>query len=180
MPKKFGPRARGEHEVVGRQRPAVVEHERAVRERRRRDAPEDHVDARHVREDRAQRARDVLGGQLRRGHLVEQRLELVVVGAVDQRRADARLAEGLRRGDARQAAAEHQHVGHSDISSMRSARMIRAGGLDEGEVRERLREVAQVPRGDHLELLGVQAERGRDPQQPFHAGRAPAASRRRS
>ncbi len=46
--------------------------------------------------------------------------------------------------------------------------MIRAGRLDQREVRERLREVAEVPAGVGVELLGVEAERRGDPQQPLH------------
>ncbi len=41
-------------------------------------------------------------------------------------------------------------------------------GLDQREVREGLGEVAQVPAGARVELLGVEAERRGDPQQPFH------------
>src|SRR4029079_1219655 len=40
--------------------------------------------------------------------------------------------------------------------------------LDEGEVRERLREVAQVPARRGVELLGVKAERRRDSEQALH------------
>ena len=46
--------------------------------------------------------------------------------------------------------------------------MIRPGGLDQGEVREGLREVPEVAAGVDLELLGVQAERRGDAQQPLH------------
>ncbi len=42
------------------------------------------------------------------------------------------------------------------------------GGLDQREVRERLREVAQVPAGVGVELLGVEPERRRDAQQALH------------
>ena len=42
------------------------------------------------------------------------------------------------------------------------------GGLDQREVRERLREVAEVAAGVGVELLGVEPERRRDPQQPLH------------
>ena len=41
-------------------------------------------------------------------------------------------------------------------------------GLDQREVRERLREVAEVPAGVGVELLGVEPERRGDPQQPLH------------
>ena len=46
--------------------------------------------------------------------------------------------------------------------------MIRAGGLHQRQVRERLREVAEVPAGRGVELLRVEAERRGDPQQPLH------------
>ena len=46
--------------------------------------------------------------------------------------------------------------------------MIRAGGLDQREVREGLREVAEVPAGVGVELLGVEAERRGDAQQALH------------
>ncbi len=41
-------------------------------------------------------------------------------------------------------------------------------GLDQREVRERLGEVAEVPAGGGVELLGVQPQRRGDAQQPFH------------
>ena len=57
-------------------------------------------------------------------------------------RCDQRAAAGAAADD------DHVVVAHRDpISSRRSARMIRAGGLDQGEVREGLREVAQVAAG---------------------------------
>src|SRR5689334_24131987 len=42
------------------------------------------------------------------------------------------------------------------------------GRVDQGEVRERLGEVAQVPPGRRVELLGVQPQRRGHPQQPVH------------
>src|SRR3954470_19122923 len=52
--------------------------------------------------------------------------------------------------------------------------------LDEGEVRERLREVAQVPAGAGVELLGVEPERRGDAEQALHqvAGALPVADDR--
>src|SRR5262249_37742016 len=41
-------------------------------------------------------------------------------------------------------------------------------GLDQREVRERLRKVAEVARSVGVELLGVQTERRRDPQELLH------------
>ena len=51
--------------------------------------------------------------------------------------------------------------------------------LDEGEVGERLREVAQVEPAADLELLGVEPERRGDPQQPLEqvCGRGPPPPR---
>src|SRR5206468_2583189 len=43
-----------------------------------------------------------------------------------------------------------------------------AGGLHQRQVRERLREVAQMPARLGVELLGVEAERRGDPEQPLH------------
>src|SRR5688572_4133478 len=40
--------------------------------------------------------------------------------------------------------------------------------LDQCEVRERLREVAEVVTGVHVELLGEEPVRGGDPKQAFH------------
>ena len=55
-----------------------------------------------------------------------------------------------------------------------------AGGLDEREVRERLREVAEVEPGADVELLGVQPERRGDAQQPLEEVASRAGARRRS
>src|SRR4051794_23940710 len=41
-------------------------------------------------------------------------------------------------------------------------------GLEQREVGERLGEVAQVPAGGRIELLGVEAERRGDAEQPLH------------
>ena len=79
-------------------------------------------------------------GSCERGHLVEQRLELVVVVAVDQRHVDAFLAELLRAGDPGQAAAEHRRTGI--VGTVRSQRHLLpevgqdepTGSLDEREV----------------------------------------------
>ena len=46
--------------------------------------------------------------------------------------------------------------------------MIRAAGLDQREVGEGLGEVPQVAAGAGVELLGVEAERGGDAEQPVH------------
>ena len=62
-------------------------------------------------EQAAQRPHHVAGGELSRGHLVQQRLELVVRVLVDQRDRHAGVAEVLRAGDAGEAGADHDHVG---------------------------------------------------------------------
>src|SRR3954470_18798738 len=79
------------------------------------------------------RSGDVLDGELRTRHLVEQRLELVVVVAVHQHHVDPLVAELLRTGDAGHPTAQDEHPvgdrvgpGHPVHSSSRSARMIRA------------------------------------------------------
>src|SRR6185295_5049502 len=59
-------------------------------------------------------------------------------------------------------------------SSLRSAPLEELGDHDPGgrlhqcEMGERLREVAEVPAGLSVELLGVEAERGRNPKQLLH------------
>ncbi len=82
----------------------------------------------------------------------------------------ARRRQAVHERAAAGAAADHDHVivAHPLISAIRSARTIRAGGLDQREVRERLREVAEVPARVDVELLGVQPERRRDPDEPLH------------
>src|SRR5262249_34154583 len=77
------------------------------------------------------RAGDVFGGQLRRRHLVEQRLELVVVVPVDQGDVDAFLTQAVGTRDTGQTAAHDDErppprlSRHSESSSRTSARMIR-------------------------------------------------------
>jgi hypothetical protein len=79
------------------------------------------VDRRHLREldvdvgvlahELAQRVRDVAGRQLRGRDLVEQRLELVVVVAVEQRHAQLVVArEAADAADAREAPSDDDHV----------------------------------------------------------------------
>jgi hypothetical protein len=52
------------------------------------------------------RSGDVLGGQLRGGHLVQQRLKLVVVVAIHQRDVDTLVAQPQRCGDSGQPTAQ--------------------------------------------------------------------------
>jgi hypothetical protein len=100
-------RAAGHQQEVIGQRCAVGQHDLARRQ----------VDARHFAQahrhvalpaqDVAQRRGDVAGRQARGGHLVEQRLEQVVVGAVDQRDVERRLGQRARAPQAGKAAADH-------------------------------------------------------------------------
>ena len=87
------------------------------------------VDVGVVAEELAQRERDVAGGQLRGRDLVEQRLELVVVVAVDQRDADVVLArQPPDAADAGEAAADDDDVQLPSRSrDMRGLRSRRAG-----------------------------------------------------
>ena len=65
-----------------------------------------------------------------------------------------------------------------ESSSSRSREDDPAGGLDQREVGERLREVAEVTGALGLELLGVQTERGCDPQEALHHVAGARRSRR--
>jgi hypothetical protein len=60
-----------------------------------------------------QRRGDIGAGQRRTGHLVQQRLEHVMVGAIDQRHAHRRVRQGAHGFQATEAAAENHHVGLS-------------------------------------------------------------------
>ena len=68
------------------------------------------------------------------------------------------------------AAPDHDHVIRAHSRQLRESfsEDDSRRGLDEGEVREGLREVAEVPAGARVELLGVEAERRRDAQQALH------------
>jgi hypothetical protein len=46
--------------------------------------------------------------------------------------------------------------------------MMRRGGFDEGEVREGLREVTEMPTGFRIKFFRVQAEMRKDSEQPLH------------
>ncbi len=56
------------------------------------------------------RDRDVAGRQHRGGHLVEERLEHVVIAPVDQEDLDRRAPEGFHRSETGEAAAHHDHT----------------------------------------------------------------------
>ena len=128
-----------------------------------------------VVEQLAQRVGDVAGGQLRGRHLVEQRLELVVVVAVDQRDADV-VVPGQPPGapDAREAAADDddvqlalgaviRHARRSAVSSgtpMRSQQVVadaqRVGHRGQRRVhRADAREEARVDDVEVVDLVGA-------------------------
>ena len=92
------------------------------------------------------------------------------VAALEQQDALARRGEAVHERAAAGAAADDDHVvvAHPLISSSRSASDDPRGRLDQREVREGLREVAQVPAGAGVELLGVQAQRRGDAEQALH------------
>ena len=96
-----------EHDDVAGERAAVVERERPGLGVGADDLGGLDLDVACVVEDLLEVEPDVRGSQLRRCHLVEQRLELVVAVLVDDGDADAVLAgEALRAGDAREASAD--------------------------------------------------------------------------
>ena len=131
-PKKFGRAPAAMHQVRARQGLPVRQHQAGWGERDCRHLRGHECHRRVVREDHPMRPGDVFGGELRTRHLVEQRLELVVVVAVDQHHVDPLVAQLLRTGDSGQSTAQDEHpighrVGpvHPVHSSSRSARMIR-------------------------------------------------------
>jgi hypothetical protein len=71
------------------------------------------------REDVADRRRDRRRGKARGGDLIEQRREQVMVGAVDYRHFDRRLAQALRGPQAAEAATEDQDAFHGESDRYR-------------------------------------------------------------
>jgi hypothetical protein len=69
-----------------------------------------HGDVRLTPEDLADRSRDVTRSEPRGGHLVEQRLEEMVILAIHQRDTHRRAAQGRDGCEAAEAAAEHDDV----------------------------------------------------------------------
>ena len=110
------------------------------------------------------------------------RLAREPVPALQQQDALARGSEAVHKRAAAGAAADDDDVvvAHPLISSSRSASTIARRRLDQGEVRERLREVAEVPAGAGVELLGVEAERRGDAEQALHQVAGALRSPRRS
>ena len=90
---EVGPRACGEHEVVAAESLAVARRDSPARDVDTGDLGEFHRDAGVRCEDPPKGPGDVDHGQLGRGHLVQQRLELVVVVPIDDRHRDVVLGE---------------------------------------------------------------------------------------
>ena len=111
-------------------------------------------------------------------HVPVLRLAREPVAALEQQDALARRSQVPDERAAAGAAADHdhvvvrriirevlQHLGDDDPRSR----------LDQRQMRERLREVAQVAAGARVELLRVEPERRCDPQQPLHQVAGPLA-----
>ena len=87
----------------------------------------------------------------------------------DQRPQEAQPRRGRLPADLLAVGGRRVHGGCQRVySSSRSATMIRAAASMQREVGERLREVAEVPAGVGVELLGVEPERRRLAQQALH------------
>jgi hypothetical protein len=71
---------------------------------------EQHGDVRPVGQDGADGLSDIRGRQRARGHLVKQRLEEMMVGAVNQRDARIGMTKGFAERQAAKACAEHDDV----------------------------------------------------------------------
>ena len=71
---------------------------------------EHHLGVFLLREQRADRKRDLGRRQRRHRHLVEQRLEQVVIGAVDQQNLDVFAAQPTRRGETAETTADDDHA----------------------------------------------------------------------
>jgi hypothetical protein len=119
----------GHHEVVRRQHRSRGSGDRSRRrvDRHRRRSAE--INGLVVAKDPSQRPSDVCGSYLGRGHLIQHRLELVIVVAVEQNDVDLLLGEVLGAGDAGKAAPNNKHcrVSHGyRLFSRRFAEMGRA------------------------------------------------------
>jgi hypothetical protein len=101
-------RAGGDDEVVVGDLVAVEAH-RAVREVDGGDFAEDHRDV-GTAHDAADRRGDVARVEHRRRHLVEERLEDVVVTPIDQRDVDRRLSQPARRLEPAEPPAQHDDM----------------------------------------------------------------------
>ena len=122
----------------------------------------------------------VVDEHVRRGPVL--RLAPQPVPALEQQDPLARGGEAIDEGAAPGAAADDDHVvvAHPVTSCDPLGQDDPRGRLDQREVREGLREVAQVAARAGVELLGVEAERRRDAEQPLHqvAGTLPVADDR--
>ena len=102
------------------------------------------------------------------------RLARQPVAALEQQDPLARTARGAARACRRPRPVPMMITSCVVRLSPLSTRSISSGdddprrGLHQRQVRERLREVAEVAAGVGVELLGVEAERRGDPQQPLH------------
>src|SRR5947209_14861785 len=100
-----------QHERVPRPGPTVLARHRARPGVHTGDLGQLHVDVRLVGEHPPERVRDVAGGELRRRHLVEQGLELVVVVAVDEGYRDVvALCQFLRTTETGEPSADDDYV----------------------------------------------------------------------
>ena len=102
-------RAGREHEVVVAEA-AVFQHELVRRDVDRHGLREQHAGVGLAAQDGADRVRDVGGREPGSRDLVEQRLEEMVVAAVDERHVHRRAAERLGGGEAAEAAADDHDV----------------------------------------------------------------------
>ena len=163
------------------------------------------VDVLRLAEHVPQRRRDLAGREDAGGHLVQQRLEEMVVPAVEQRHLDrADVTEEAARGQPAEAAAHDDDAMRSAFDAVRQRRGRRSepgvcpqalaharlppparfrgdeavGGVDEREVRERLRVVAEVPAGGDVDLLCVEEQRAGEREQLLEQRPRPFRSRR--
>ena len=100
---------RQDDEVAGQGSP-VVQRDCPCGQVHARDGCDHDLHGRHAREDRLERARHVASRKLRRGDLVEQGLELVIVVAVDERDGQPCLDEPLRAADSGESSTDDNGV----------------------------------------------------------------------
>jgi len=83
---------------------------------------QDNLQTGHIGEDRANRLSDVGGGEASRGDLIEQRLEQVVVGLIDERHLCAGMAKLFAEGEPTESCTQDQHphrLVHCHVGSCR-------------------------------------------------------------
>ena len=165
------PCTRRHHQVRPLQRPPVGERETACGQVRGGHLRGHHLDRGVFGEDGPVGPGDVLGGQLGAGDLVEQRLELVVVIAVNQCYLHTVITQLERTGHASKPATKNQHPSTHPKRPPRG----RSGdlrqplieddprrSLDQREMGERLRKVAEMSTGVDVEFLGEKPKRRGD------------------